>query len=79
VTAWLQRIYYRYFFRFRFTHFEIKPKRIGFVLVPHELANGLMKDGWTIAPEEDSNRRAGMVFLEKLEQPSFVSAGAPRE
>lgn len=48
--------------------FRPKPKRIDFAFVTYEVAEGLLKEGWSIAPEEDRNHRVGMVFLEKLQR-----------
>ena len=44
-----------------------KKRRVGLILVPYAQADALIKEGWTIAKEEDNNRKIGIVYLEKLE------------
>ena len=48
---------------------ESKPKhrRIDYRVVMYSEAEELLARGWTIAPEEDRNRRVGVVCLELLE------------
>jgi hypothetical protein len=58
MIAWLRKL------------FAPKPKRIGFRLVRYDIADGLLKQGWTIAKEEDTNREYGFVYLELLEPPT---------
>lgn len=41
-------------------------KRIESRLVSYEEAEKLLKEGWTIAPEEDHNHNIGIVYLERL-------------
>lgn len=55
--------------------FRPKPKRIDFAFVTYEVAEGLLKEGWSIAPEEDRNHHLGMVFLEKLQHSSARAEG----
>jgi hypothetical protein len=45
-----------------------KRKRIGLVLVPYSIAEGLLEKGWTLAKEEDNNYNMGLVYLELLEE-----------
>ena len=48
--------------------FRPKPKRLELRLVPWgEQADALLAAGWQIAKEEDTNRRAFQVYLERLE------------
>lgn len=50
--------------------FAPKPKRLDLQLVSYDNANAYLERGWRIAKEEDTNRKIGFVWLEKLEQPS---------
>jgi len=42
--------------------------RVALCCASYREAESLLKQGWTIAPEEDANRSIGFVFLEKLEE-----------
>ena len=44
-----------------------KLKRLELRCVPYHEAGDLLHEGWTIAREEDRNRRIGWVYLERLE------------
>jgi len=50
--------------------FASKPKRLELKLATYSEAEGLLKQGWTLAPEEDRNRAFGLVYLERLDSPS---------
>lgn len=58
---------------FRFSIFDLrfwqpKRKRLELRCVTYFEGDRLIKEGgWTIAPEEDDNRRFGLVYLERLE------------
>jgi hypothetical protein len=45
----------------------IKKKRTKFVYVDYLKANDLIKQGWSIAKEEDNNSVLGKIYLEFLE------------
>ena len=49
--------------------FRTKPKRLELRLVSWEQADELLKSGWQIAKEEDTNRIQFQVYLERLEKP----------
>jgi hypothetical protein len=49
--------------------FRPKGKRVDLRFVNYTEGDKLVREGWTIAPEEDNNRQIGMVYLEKLELP----------
>ena len=58
---------------FLFNWIKRKPKKVRtkFSLVSYTKAETLLKEGWTIAPEEDYNCNGAitrMVFLELLEE-----------
>ncbi len=45
-----------------------KPKRLELRFVPYyPEGDRLVREGWTIAKEEDNNRMYGFVYLERLE------------
>ena len=46
-----------------------RPLRVELRFVNYTEGDRLVREGWTIAPEEDHNRQIGMVYLEKLELP----------
>ncbi len=54
--------------------FAPKPKRLELKLATYSEAEGLLRAGWTLAPEEDLNRAFGLVYLERLETPNDDSA-----
>jgi len=54
----LQRIFRRLF--------PAKPQRLELKLATYSEAGGLLRAGWSIAPEEDGNRAFGHVYLERL-------------
>lgn len=43
-----------------------KPRRLELRLVTYSEAEALLREGWTIAREEDHNGKIGWVYLEKL-------------
>lgn len=45
-----------------------KPKRLELRYVTYSEGENLVRQGWTISPEEDKNFVNGMVFLELLEK-----------
>lgn len=47
---------------------QSKPKRLELRCVSYIKGNELLRQGWTIAPEEDHNRIIGTVWLERLEE-----------
>lgn len=48
-----------------------RPTRTGLRFVPYwPDAALLVRDGWTVAREEDRNRQLGWVWLERLEWPN---------
>ena len=47
-----------------------KPKRLELKLATYSEAEGLLKQGWTLAPEEDHNHAIGLVYLERLDSPN---------
>lgn len=47
--------------------FPLEPRRLELKFVPYYDAEELLKDGWTLAKEEDNNTVLGWVWLEKLE------------
>ena len=47
--------------------FKRKPKRIELKFVDYREGDRLIREGWSLAPEEDDNKVFGMVFVEKLE------------
>jgi len=47
--------------------FRKRRKRINYVCCTYLAAEHLLKDGWTIAKEEDKNKKIGFVCLEYLE------------
>ena len=51
----------------RFVGLRSKPKRLGLQFVLYSQAARMIRNGWTIAPEDDRNRSIGMVWLELLE------------
>ena len=44
-----------------------KRKRLELKVVTYAEAELLVRSGWTIAPEEDTNRNYNMVYLERFE------------
>lgn len=44
-----------------------KPRRLDLRCVDYTEGDKLVREGWTIAPEEDRNTVFGMVWLERLE------------
>lgn len=48
--------------------FPPKRQRVASALVTYAAAEPLLKRGWTIAPEEDTNKTVGPVYLELLER-----------
>ena len=52
---------------FLFKLFRKKKVRVGFKFVDYSEGDKLVREGWTIAKEEDTNRVCGMVYLELLE------------
>ena len=49
-----------------------KLRRLELRFLPYVDADRLIREtrgAWTIAPEEDSNRNVGMVYIERLEKP----------
>jgi len=48
--------------------FRPKPKRIELRFVNYAEGDKLVREGWTIANEEDANRVFGMVYVERLEK-----------
>lgn len=50
-----------------------KMRRVEVRFVPYSEGAKLVKQGWTLAPEEDRNRKVGWVFLEKLEPLTKIS------
>lgn len=62
--------------------FAPKPKRLELKLATYSEAEGLLRAGWTLAPEEDHNRAFGLVYLERLDSPNdglHRLAGGSRE
>ncbi len=51
----------------RFVGLRSKPKRLGLQFVTYAQGDRMIRNGWTLAPEEDRNRSIGMVWLELLE------------
>lgn len=61
--------------------FRLKPnpRRLELRYVNYKEGDRLVREGWTIAPEEDNNRSIGMVYLERLEPHNIEhEAGAER-
>lgn len=49
--------------RLIFTRVQPPPREVR--LVPWLDAGAMLKSGWRLAPEEDSNRQIGTVYLER--------------
>jgi hypothetical protein len=47
--------------------FAKKPARIDLKMVRYDNADAYLERGWKIAKEEDTNRKIGFVWLERLE------------
>ena len=47
--------------------FMPKPKRLELKLATYSESDSLLKQGWSLAAEEDHNRAFGLVYLEKLD------------
>lgn len=47
--------------------FPPKRRRLELRLVTRREASTLLLEGWSVAPEEELNRREGVVWLERLE------------
>lgn len=47
--------------------------RVDFRYVDYTTGDKLIKEGWTIAKEEDRNHTIGMVYLELLQDARFTS------
>lgn len=47
----------------------IKPKRLDLCFVSYAESDKLIREGWTVAKEEDNNESIGYVWLELLEKP----------
>ena len=52
-----------------------KPKRLELRFVNYTEGDRLVREGWTIAREEDNNHAFGMVYLERLESPNDSITG----
>ena len=50
-----------------------KPKRLELCFVNYTEGDRLIREGWTIAPEEDNNHAFGMVYVERLEKPNYAA------
>jgi len=47
-----------------------KKVRVALACVPYSVGDKLVKEGWTIAKEEDNNHVIGIVYLELLKDPA---------
>ena len=56
-----------------------KPKRLELKLATYSEAEGLLKQGWTLAPEEDRNHAIGLVYLERLDSPNVRFSDSPSD
>jgi hypothetical protein len=55
---------------FPFNWFKRKPKKVRVYIkfVPYDIANDLIKNGWTLAKEEDRNHCIGWAWVELLQE-----------